>query len=67
MKKKFLECDRHGLTLFKVKRICWKQGSKKDKNYADEYVEHCFKCLEEGRYENNRKPKRTKKKHVGCS
>ena len=63
MKKKILECNIHGLTLFRCKRRCWKGGGKKDKNYSDEYTEKCFKCISEGRYKKNKlAPKR--KRHV---
>ena len=50
MKKKMLECNIHGYTLFRCKRRYWARGSKKDKGFADEYTEKCFKCIEEGRY-----------------
>lgn len=63
MKKKLLECQIHGLVLFRCKRRCWARSSKKEKTYADEYTEKCFKCINEGRYkEKGFKPK--KKRHT---
>ena len=50
VKKRFLECDRHGLTLFRCKRRCWQRKSGKDKSFGDEYTERCFKCIIDGRY-----------------
>jgi len=47
MKKKFLVCNLHGLTLFRCKRRCWQRGGK-DKKWASEYSERCFKCINEG-------------------
>ena len=64
MKKKLLVCNVHGLTLFKCKRRCWKRGSKKEKGYADEYTEKCFKCINEGRYKKDVKPVQKEKRHV---
>ncbi|MBI2651959.1 hypothetical protein HYX00_00715 [Candidatus Woesearchaeota archaeon] len=49
LKKKFLECVLHGLALFRCKRICWQRGGK-DKTWANEHTERCFKCINEGRY-----------------
>jgi len=63
MRKKILECDIHGTTLFKCKRRCWKSGGK-DKSYSDEYTERCFKCISEGRYKKTTKPIPKKKRHV---
>jgi len=63
MKKKMLECDVHGLTLFKCKRRCWKGSSKKDKSHSDEYTEKCFKCIKEGRYKKDIKQILKKKRH----
>jgi hypothetical protein len=49
MKKKFLECNIHGPTLFRCKRVAY-QSKGKDKNYDSSYTEKCFKCIQEGRY-----------------
>ena len=61
LKKKLLECDRHGLTLFRCKRKYWKIA--KDK-IINEYTEKCFKCISEGRYKNTVKTKVKKQKHL---
>ena len=63
MKKKLLECDIHGPTLFRCKRKYWKKGGK-DQSYADEYTERCVKCISEGKHKKNIKPILKKKKHV---
>ena len=47
MKKKLSECEIHGTTLFRCKRKCWRSGGKKDKSFADQYSEKCFKCIKE--------------------
>jgi len=47
MKKKMLECQKHGLTLHRCKRRVW--HTQVDK-HADDYTEKCFKCISEGRY-----------------
>ncbi len=49
VKKKFLMCDIHGLTLFRCRRRCWQRRGK-DKIWYSEYTERCFKCVSEGRY-----------------
>ncbi|MBS3105228.1 hypothetical protein J4234_03160 [Candidatus Woesearchaeota archaeon] len=49
MRKKFLICEIHGLTLVKCKRKCWQRGGK-DKTWISEYAERCFKCIAESRY-----------------
>lgn len=64
MKKRLLECKIHGPTLFRCKRRCWKGSSKKDKSYADEYTERCFKCISEGRYKKGVKLVPKKKRHM---
>lgn len=48
VKKKFLICEIHGLTLFRCRRKCWKGTP--GKPYASRYDEKCFKCIGEGRY-----------------
>ena len=50
MKKKFLECPRHGLTLHRCKRKYWNKSTSKETKYAYDYTEKCFKCINEGRY-----------------
>ena len=50
MKKRFLECPRHGLTLFRCKRKVWHTSSGKEDKHPDAYTEKCFKCISEGRY-----------------
>ena len=47
MKKKFLECPRHGETLFRCKRT---YTHTKKSEWSDDYNEKCFKCISEGRY-----------------
>ena len=65
MKKRMLECSIHGLTLHRCKRRCWKRSSgKKDKTYADEYTEKCFKCILEGRIGKGSRVVEKKKKHI---
>jgi hypothetical protein len=64
LKKKLLECSIHGLTLFRCKRKCWKGSSKKEKAYADEYTEKCFKCINEGLYNKSLKKEPKSKRHV---
>jgi len=51
VKKKFLECEIHGLTLFRCKRKCWNSG---DKFYSD-YNEECFKCISNDGYKKEEK------------
>ena len=63
MKKKVIECELHGFTLFKCKRNCWKRGGK-EKAYADEYTEKCFKCIDEGKNRIEVKTKPKKEKHI---
>ena len=63
MKKKLLECPRHGLTLHRCKRKCWAGSSKKDKSFADDYNEKCYKCMQEGRYKKVVNVKQ-KQKHI---
>ena len=59
MKKKFLECPIHGLTLFRCKRKVWHTSSGKEDKHPTAYTERCFKCIGEGRYK--KKPIVTKK------
>ena len=61
MKKKLLECPRHGLVLHRCKRNYWKGAP--GKAFADEYIEQCFKCILEGRYKKVAKVKQ-KQKHI---
>ena len=63
MKKKMLECPRHGLVLHRCKRKCWAGSSKKDKSFGDEYTEKCYKCMQERRYKKVEKAKK-QQKHI---
>ena len=64
MKKRFLECPIHGLTLFRCKRKVWHTSSGKEDRHPGAYTEKCFKCISEGRYEGSssqrKRPKREK-------
>lgn len=65
IKKKLIECPRHGLTLHRCKRVCWKtRSSKKDKGYASEYTEKCFKCILKGRYKKREVEPEKRNKHI---
>ncbi len=64
MKKKLLECPIHGLTLHRCKRRCWAGSSKKDKSFADEYTEKCYKCMQEGRIKKKRVEVVKRNKHI---
>lgn len=54
MKKKFLNCPIHGLTLFRCKRKVWHTSSGKEDKHPDAYTERCFKCISEGRHPKRR-------------
>jgi len=47
VKKKYLDCNIHGLVLFRCKRKCWRGAP--GRPYASKYEEKCFKCMNEGR------------------
>ena len=61
MKKKLLECEKHGSALFRCKRRSWHY--KKDE-WVTDYKEQCFKCIAEGRYLKTTKLIAPKKKHI---
>ncbi len=62
MRKKMLECEIHGVTLFRCKRRDWKNAP--GRPFTTEYTEKCFKCILEGTDVGKKAESKPKKKHI---
>lgn len=63
MKKKILECSKHGLVLHRCKRKCWHSSGKSDK-FASDYTEKCYICMAEGIHKKPVNVIKKKKTHI---